>query len=77
MHLATLIAAAAAGAEEHHGNVMLDTIAFPIIAMAAFLVLALVTFSYRDVANRHAAKAEAYARSHGAAHDEAGTSHGH
>jgi len=41
--------------------------------MAAFLVLALVTFSYRDVANRHAAKAEAYARSH----DEAGTSHGH
>jgi len=76
MHLATLIAASVAGAEEHHGNIMLETIVFPIIALAAFGLLALVTFSYRDVANRHAAKAEAYARTHGAS-GEHGTSHEH
>jgi hypothetical protein len=77
MHLATLIAAAAAGAEEHHGNIMLETVVFPIIAMAFFGVLALVTFSYRNVSNRHAAKAEAYARSHGATHGDSGRGHGH
>ena len=77
MHLATLIATAAAGAEEHHGNIMLETIIYPIIAMAVFGLLALVTFSYRDVANRHAAKAEAYARAHGATHGEHGTGQGH
>lgn len=71
MHLATLIAAAAA--EEHHGNIMLETIGFGITALVVFGLLALVTFSYRDVANRHAAKAEAYARARGAAtHHEAG-----
>jgi heme/copper-type cytochrome/quinol oxidase subunit 2 len=68
MHLATIVVAAAAGAEEHHGNVMLETIFMPIIALAVFAVLALVTFTYRDVANRHSAKAEAYARANGPAH---------
>lgn len=65
MHLATLVAAAA---EEHHGNIMLDTVWYPVVALAVFGLLALVTFSYRDVSNRHAAKAEAYARTHGPAH---------
>ena len=35
------------------------------IGMALFIVLAAVTFSFRDVANRHAKKAEQYAREHG------------
>lgn len=67
MNLGTLIAAAAAGAEEHHGNIMLETAWYGVVAIVAFTLLGLVTFSYRDVANRHAAKAEAYAKSHGAA----------
>lgn len=37
------------------------------IAAVLFLVLGLVTFSFRDVANRHQDKAEAYAREHGSA----------
>lgn len=36
-----------------------------IICMAIFTVSALVTFAFRDVANRHAEKAEQYAREHG------------
>jgi len=62
MTLATLIATAAE--ESGHSNVMLETIMFPIIAICAFAFLALVTFSYRNVANRHAHKAEAYAKAH-------------
>ncbi|CAG7615385.1 hypothetical protein ACFPZL_00450 [Leucobacter soli] len=38
---------------------------FGAIVLALFVVLAGVTFSFRDVANRHAEKAEAYAREHG------------
>lgn len=34
------------------------------IALALFLVLLGVTWSYRDVANRHRAKSEAYAKQH-------------
>ncbi len=64
MQFATIVAAAAEG---QHGNVMLETIWYPIVALTAFGIFALVTFSYRDVSNRHAAKAEAYARAHGAA----------
>ncbi|MFT4221085.1 MAG: hypothetical protein QM611_11300 [Microbacterium sp.] len=78
MHLATLVAAAAE-AEEHHGNVMLETLWIGLLALAVFGLLALVTFSYRDVANRHAAKAEAYARAHGAqgGNGDHGAGHGH
>ncbi|MFT4231050.1 MAG: hypothetical protein QM602_12260 [Microbacterium sp.] len=75
MHLATIVAAAA-GAEEHHGNIMLDTIWYPIVALVAFAALALVTFSYRDVANRHSAKAEAYARTHTSTHSAGGETEG-
>lgn len=35
------------------------------IALCVFAVLGIVTWSFRDVANRHAEKAEAYAREHG------------
>ena len=66
MHLALLIAAAAE-AEEGHGNVALETVGYGIVAIVFFTLLAFVTFTWRDVANRHAAKAEAYARAHGGA----------
>ncbi|MGO1434422.1 MAG: hypothetical protein ACTJFR_05260 [Canibacter sp.] len=36
-----------------------------IILIVFFTVCALITFSFRDVANRHAEKAEQYAREHG------------
>lgn len=38
---------------------------FGVGVLVLFIVMAMVTFSFRDVANRHAAKAEAYAREHG------------
>jgi hypothetical protein len=31
------------------------SVVFPIVALSTFLVLGLITWSYRDVANRHAA----------------------
>ena len=74
MTLATqLIAFAAEKAEG--GNVMLETIMFPIIAICVFGALALVTSSYRNVANRHAHKAEAFAKAHEGDLRQAG--HGH
>jgi hypothetical protein len=43
--------------------------AFAILALALFLVLALVSWSYRDVANRHSQKTEGSSPdSHGAHH---------
>lgn len=74
MSIATLIAFAAAEAE-HSGNAALETIIYPIIALTAFAALALVTLSYRNVANRHVRKAEAYAKAH--ADDLPQTGHGH
>ncbi|WP_394551806.1 hypothetical protein ACDF64_13125 [Agromyces sp. MMS24-JH15] len=38
---------------------------YGLIAFSIFIVLAFVAASYRDVANRHRAKAEAYAARHG------------
>lgn len=64
MSLATLLVQAAAEAEGH-GNVAMETIGFGFIALAVFSVLGLVTLSYRNVANRHAGKAAAYAAAHG------------
>lgn len=65
MTFATIVTLAAEGAE-HHGNVQAETFIFGVIAMVAFLALALVTLSFRNVANRHAPKAEAYAKTHAA-----------
>ncbi|MFA5606555.1 MAG: hypothetical protein WDA07_05130 [Leucobacter sp.] len=64
MSVLATIAAAAEGVE------VVNELPFPapvfgIIVFSIFLVMAIVTFSFRDVANRHAAKAEAYAREHG------------
>ena len=71
MTLVSLLAFAAEESE-HHGNVALETV---IIALAVFGLLALVTASYRNVANRHAHKAEAYAKTHAAELQRSG--HGH
>jgi hypothetical protein len=73
MTTASLIALAAEEAE-HHGNVMLETFPFGLVALVFFAVLGLVTLSYRNVANRHAHKAEAYTRTHGTPRPEG---HGH
>ncbi|GAA4367113.1 hypothetical protein [Agromyces bauzanensis] len=42
-----------------------DSWIFGLIALVVFAALAFVTASYRDVANRHRAKAEAWAARHG------------
>jgi heme/copper-type cytochrome/quinol oxidase subunit 2 len=74
MTLATIIAIAAEEAE-HHGNVALETVGYGIVAVLVFAALALVTLSYRNVANRHSHKAEAYAKAH--ANDVQRSGHGH
>ncbi|MFJ4175918.1 hypothetical protein [Microbacterium sp. NPDC089696] len=74
MNLVAQIAMAAAETE-HHGNVALETVIFGVIAAIVFAFLALVTLSYKNVANRHSAKAEAWAEKHGKHGHEAG--HGH
>ncbi|MFF2485080.1 hypothetical protein ACFVSU_01660 [Microbacterium sp. NPDC058062] len=74
MTLATIIAFAAEESE-HHGNVALETIGYGITAIVVFAALAIVTLSYRNVANRHAHKAEAYAKAH--ANDVQRAGHGH
>lgn len=44
--------------------IMMQTLPYGIIAAVIFTALALVTFSYKNVANRHSAKAEKFAASH-------------
>ncbi|UUT35289.1 hypothetical protein [Microbacterium elymi] len=74
MTFASLIALAAEEAE-HSGNVMLETVWYPIVALVVFAFLGLVTLSYKNVSNRHAHKAAAYAEEHAA--DLQQTGHGH
>jgi hypothetical protein len=74
MTLAT-ITAFAAEQTEHHGNVQAETMIFGVIALVIFLALGLVTLSYRNVANRHAGKADAYAASHGNQLTQSGNGH--
>lgn len=74
MNLIAQIAMAAAESE-HHGNVALETFIFGVIAALLFAFLGLVTLSYRNVANRHSAKADAWAAKHGK--DDHGAGHGH
>ena len=74
MTLATILVLAAEESE-HHGNVALETVGYGLTAIVVFAALALVTLSYRNVANRHAHKAEAYAKAH--ANDVQRSGHGH
>jgi hypothetical protein len=75
MALTALVAFAAEQSEHAGGNVMLETIWFPIVALATFTFLGLVTLSYRHVSNRHVHKAEAYAARHAKELQQPG--HGH
>lgn len=75
MSITTLLVEAATNAPDH-GNIALETVVFGIISLVLFAALAFVTFSYRDVANRHSAKAEAYAKRNAAQLEHgAGQSH--
>lgn len=74
MTFATILAFAAEEAERH-GNVQAETFIFGLIAFIVFMAIGLVTMSYRNVANRHAHKAEAYAKAHPV--DQAQVGHGH
>ena len=42
----------------------LPSIVYGIIAMVLFIACSLFVWTFRDVANRHAPKAEAYAKAH-------------
>ncbi|WP_025155944.1 hypothetical protein [Leifsonia aquatica] len=52
---------------ETHVELPMPTWAYGAIALAIFAVLAIVVFSYRDVANRHSHKAAADAAAHAGA----------
>lgn len=65
MTFATLLAAAAEEGGHSAAAVMGETFIYGVIALVTFSVLALVLASYRNVANRHSHKAEAYTRAHG------------
>ena len=51
--------------EIEHVALPLPLLAYPAVAAVVFLALGLVLWSFRDVANRHSAKANAYAAAHG------------
>lgn len=54
----------------HARTLPIETWVYGLVALVIFAALGIVTFTYRDVANRHRAKAEAYAARHGGAeHD--------
>lgn len=42
----------------------IPSVLFGVIAMVLFIACMLFVWTFRDVANRHAAKAEAYAQAH-------------
>lgn len=49
----------------HARELPVESWVYGLVALVVFAALAFVTASYRDVANRHRAKAEAYAARHG------------
>lgn len=69
MSVFTSIAFASEGAEVVN-ELPFPPYVFGIAVMVLFIVLALITYSFRDVANRHQEKAEAYAREHGAEQEQ-------
>ena len=54
--VASAVLAAAATIEER--QLPIPSVVFPLIALGVFALLGLVAWSYRDVANRHAGKAD-------------------
>lgn len=66
MSVLAAVAVAAEGAHHELNPLWFPAPVFGLVALVVFTALAAITFSFRDVANRHAEKAEAYAREHGA-----------
>jgi hypothetical protein len=48
-----MLSSVLASAAEVHVEMPFPTVVFGIIAKSTFILLAVITFSYRDVANRH------------------------
>lgn len=67
MSLAATIAVAAEEAHHIVNELPMPAFVFGVVVFAILTALAIVTFSFRDVAHRHAEKAAAYAREHGEA----------
>lgn len=71
MSLATTVLTSTVLTETVHARELpMEPIMYGVVAIALFFVLGVITYSYRDVANRHRAKAAAYAARH------AGSEHG-
>lgn len=51
--------------EVEHIALPLPILAYPLVAAVLFFSLGLVIWSFRDVANRHSAKANAFTAAHG------------
>jgi hypothetical protein len=51
--LLTLLTEGAEGAFIQHSELPIPALMYGAIAMSIFILLAFITFSYRDVANRH------------------------
>jgi uncharacterized membrane protein len=51
-------------AVDEHVQLPFPPIVFGLIAAVAFVVLGVITWSYRDVANRHPAKSAKFAQTH-------------
>ncbi|RJT84819.1 hypothetical protein D6T64_20615 [Cryobacterium melibiosiphilum] len=62
---AAFVTSLLAEAEHTVVELPLPLLTYPAVALVLFVALAGVLWSYRDVANRHSAKAEAYAKAHG------------
>ena len=48
-----MISSILASAEEAHVQLPFPSVIFGVIGISVFILLGLITFSYRDVANRH------------------------
>ena len=57
-------------AETGHVVLPMPIFVYGVIALVVFAALGFVVWSYRDVANRHQAKARAYADAHGGARSD-------
>lgn len=67
-----MILLAVAAAEEHAAPLVMPNWAFPLTAFIIFLILGVVAWSFRDVANRHAHRVDAADAHHESAHPSTG-----
>ena len=63
-----LVTAFAAEPHEELAPLLMEPIGFAAVAAAVFIALGFVTWSFRDVANRHSHKASKADDGHGAGH---------